>query len=207
MSIKSSRLPGPVPRWVRPVHTYSSMLMLAIMLFFTLTGLTLNNRQWLPVPTPEKSIEVILPEPLATTALWQQDSLLASGQVWQWLQQEQQLAGGDVRFDWSADEALLLIDIKRPGGYSLVEVSLEDETVLIEEQHYGLMAALNDLHMGRNSGAGWSWFIDASAVVMLLFTLTGFWLVLPMRRRRGRMLSLTGLGAALMAGIYVWMVF
>ncbi|MFP2770245.1 PepSY-associated TM helix domain-containing protein [Oceanisphaera sp. KMM 10153] len=202
MLSKSLRVSA-APRWVRPVHTYCSMLMLAIMLFFTLTGLTLNNRQWLPTPIPEATLELTLPYRFSNTGQWQQNPLLAAGRVWQWLQQEQLLAGGEVRFDWSADEALLLIDIKRPGGYSLVEVSLEDRAVLLEEQHYGWMAVINDLHMGRYAGPAWSWFIDVSAAVMLLFTLTGFWLVLPMRRKRGRLLAVTGLGCVLMAGLYL----
>ncbi|WP_375056119.1 PepSY-associated TM helix domain-containing protein [Zobellella sp. DQSA1] len=195
------------PRWVRPLHTYSSMLMLVIMLFFTFTGLTLNNRHWLPEPEPEWEAELSLPETLAGSGLWREDPLLAASQVWLWMREEQQLAGGEVRFDWSEDEGLLLIDIKRPGGYSLVEVLPEEGEVWLASRHYGWMAVLNDLHMGRYSGPGWRWFIDASALVMLLFTLTGLWLVLPMRRRRGRMLTLSGLGTALMAGIYVWMLF
>ncbi|WMC10830.1 PepSY-associated TM helix domain-containing protein [Oceanimonas pelagia] len=191
------------PRWVRPVHTYSSMLMLLIMLFFTATGLTLNNRQWLPEAEPEHEAELELPGLLAGTALWQQDPMLAAGQVWQWLKADQQLAGGEVRFDWSADEGVLFIDIKRPGGYSLAEVIPDEGTVLLIRRQYGWMAVLNDLHMGRYAGAVWGWFIDMSAVVMLLFTLTGFWLVLPMRRKRGRLLAATGLGTLLMAGLYL----
>lgn len=191
------------PRWVRPVHTYSSMLMLLIMLFFTATGLTLNNRQWLPESVPEQETELVLPESFATTALWQQDPLLAAGQVWQWLKAEQQLAGGEVRFDWTADEGVLFIDVKRPGGYSLAEVIPEEGTVLVTQRGFGWMAVLNDLHMGRYAGPAWSWFIDVSAAVMLLFTLTGFWLVLPMRRKRGRLLAATGLGCVLMAGLYL----
>lgn len=206
MSFKSLGF-SQAPRWVRPVHTYSSMLMLVIMLFFTVTGLTLNNRQWLPQAELEESAEHPLPTFLGQSQLWQQDPLLASSQVWLWLQQEQQLAGGEVAFDWSEDEQLLVIDVQRPGGYSLIEVSLDDQIVLIAEQAYGWMAILNDLHMGRHASLGWRWFIDASAIVMLLFTLTGFWLVLPLRRRRGRLLSLTGLGLVLMLGMYFWMLY
>lgn len=202
MSSPSTRF-SQAPRWVRPVHTYSSMLMLLIMLFFTVTGLTLNNRQWLPEAAPEQEAELVLPGPLATTALWQQDPMLAAGQVWQWLKTEQSLADGEVRLDWSADEGVLFIDLKQPGGYSLAEVIPEEGAVLLTRRHYGWMAVLNDLHMGRHTGSAWGWFIDLSAVVMLLFTLTGFWLVLPMRRKRGRLLAATGLGTALMAGLYL----
>ncbi|MGL5977346.1 MAG: PepSY-associated TM helix domain-containing protein, partial [Aeromonas sobria] len=60
MSSKSAR-PYHVPRWVRPLHTYSSMLMLVIMLFFTVTGLTLNNRQWLPAASPLVHQRLVLP--------------------------------------------------------------------------------------------------------------------------------------------------
>ncbi|MGO4999706.1 PepSY-associated TM helix domain-containing protein [Oceanisphaera sp. W20_SRM_FM3] len=204
MSTKSLAVSS-TPRWVRPLHTYSAMLMLIIMLFFTLTGLTLNNRQWLPKAAPETSRELPLPAFLGQSQLWQQDPLLASSQVWLWLQKEQRQVSGEVDFDWVADEQLLSIDVQRPGGYSLIEVSLIEQTVFISEQAYGTLAILNDLHMGRHASLAWRWFIDIAAGVILLFTLTGLWLVLPMRRRRGRLLWCSGLGGVLMVGLYFWM--
>lgn len=193
-------------RWVRPLHAYSSMLMLFILLFFTLTGLTLNNRQWLPTPNISNAVELPLAEKFSGV-VFTTDTAEQQGQaVWQWLKSEQGLSGGELSVHWSADESLLMLDVKRPGGYTLVEVLPEEQAVWYENHSLGWMAVVNDLHMGRYSGKVWSWFIDVSAVVMLLFTLTGFWLVLFHPKRRSRTLLLSGFGTLLMLVIYFWIV-
>jgi len=70
-------------RWVRPLHAYSSMLMLFILLFFTLTGITLNNRQWLPTPQASQEMELALASKFDGMA-FKTTNLEAQGQaVWQ----------------------------------------------------------------------------------------------------------------------------
>lgn len=189
-------------RWVRPLHIYTSMGMLFVMLFFTLTGLTLNNRHWLPEPDQLYSIESELPLVWSQTQLWQSDPMLAASQVWLWLKDENNISSGEIKFDWNEDEGMLTIDIRRPGSYSLIEVIPEESYLFIEEQSFGWLAILNDLHMGRYSGEIWSVFIDVAAIIMLLFTLTGMWLVLFHPKRRPRTLTLAGMGAAIMFIIY-----
>jgi len=193
-------------RWVRPLHAYSSMLMLFILLFFTLTGITLNNRQWLPTPQASQEVELALAEKFAAIPIEATSAEMQGQAIWQLLKKEQGLAGGELSVQWLADESLLLLDVKRPGGYTLVEVFPEEQRVWYENQKLGWMAVLNDLHMGRYSDKAWSWFIDLSAVVILFFTLTGFWLVLFHPKRRSRTLMLSGLGTLLMLVLYFWMV-
>jgi hypothetical protein len=194
-------------RWVRPLHAYSSMLMLFILLFFTLTGLTLNNRQWLPTPSLAETVELPLPTRFAVQEqaleITTEQGRQQGEKVWAWLQEDQNLPGGELSVEWLTDESLLLLDIKRPGGYTTVEVALNDAIVMYEHQSLGWMAIVNDLHMGRYSGKAWSWFIDITAIVVLLFTLTGFWLVLFHPKRRSRTLILSGAGTLLMIILYL----
>lgn len=185
-------------RIVRVLHIYTSMFMLLIMLFFTLTGLTLNHRDWLPEAPAVAVQELSLPSSLLHLERWSELPLQQAELVRRWLFDTQAVYGNQVSYDWQADEQVLVIDVKRPGGYSLVEVMPEEGVALLEQQSYGVVAVLNDLHMGRYSGLLWSVFIDLSALVMLLFTLTGFWLVLPQKKRRQRLVSLAGVGLALM---------
>lgn len=185
-------------RIVRVLHIYTSMFMLLIMLFFTLTGLTLNHRDWLPEAPAADVQELSLPSSLLHLERWSELPLQQAELVRRWLFDTQAVYGNQVSYDWQADEQVLVIDVKRPGGYSLVEVMPEEGVALLEQQSYGVVAVLNDLHMGRYSGLLWSVFIDLSALVMLLFTLTGFWLVLPQKKRRQRLVSLAGVGLALM---------
>lgn len=189
-------------RVVRVLHIYVSMFMLTIMLFFTVTGLTLNHREWLPDAAPLSMESLPLPDELASLPAWQQAPLTQADAVRRWLRDVRGITGTNVSYDWQAEEQVLLIDIKRPGGYHVVEVLLAEREVLIEAQEYGLIAVFNDLHMGRYSGLIWRGFIDISAVLMLLFTLTGFWLVLPQKKRLWRLLSLGVTGAGVTAGLY-----
>ncbi|MCV6636149.1 PepSY-associated TM helix domain-containing protein [Candidatus Albibeggiatoa sp. nov. NOAA] len=192
-------------RFVRLLHSYTSMLMLFIMLFFTVTGITLNHREWLPESSNRQLLDIDLPSELGQTEAWQADALAQGDRVRRWLRNHYQVSGSQVRYDWDAEEQFLVIDIKRPGGYSLVEVDVIAQQLILEHHKAGLMSTLNDLHMGRYSGELWRGFIDASAVAMLLFTLTGFWLVLPQKKRRTRLLVLTVVGLGVMLGAYSFM--
>lgn len=202
-SRKASKTSNKSIRWVRLIHIYTSMLMLVIMLFFTATGLTLNHREWLPQAPPAEITELPLPVELQSLTAWESAPMAQAEKVRRWLAGGHQMSGNQISYDWQSDERVLLIDVKRPGGYSLAEVLPEEKLVVLENQRYGVTAVLNDLHMGRYSGALWRAFIDLSAVLMLLFTLTGLWLVLPQKKRRQRLLAISGLGGVVMATGYL----
>jgi len=192
-----------VNRLVRTLHIYSSMVMLLIMLFFTITGFTLNHRDWFSGESEPVSQELLLPAEFTDPVHWQVDPLGQGREVHFWLNRSHQFNGNQVSYEWLPDEQLLVIDLKRPGGYSIAEVDLEAESILLEQHDFGMTATLNDLHMGRYSGQLWSLFIDISAIAMLLFTLTGFWLVLPQKKRRNRLFAMSLVGFSVMAGGYL----
>ncbi|MCV6588915.1 MAG: PepSY-associated TM helix domain-containing protein [Marinobacterium sp.] len=194
-------------RLIRTLHIYSSMAMLLVMLFFTLTGFTLNHRDWFHGQGDTVEQQLLLPVNLADDARWQSDPLQVAEVIRQWLSTEHGIRAAYVSYEWEADEQLLLIDMKRPGGRSSVELEAGSTTLYLRQQSKGTVALLNDLHMGRYSSLWWRLFIDFSAAVMLLFTLTGLWLVLPQKARRQRlfMASVAGLvvslGAAVLAQV------
>ena len=43
---------------------------------------------------------------------------------------------------------------------------------------------MNDLHKGRDSGKGWSWIIDISAVFLILVSLSGLILLCFIKKKR-----------------------
>lgn len=111
----------------------------------------------------------------------------------QWQGQRQQV-------EVSIDELVLIQ--KGPGRYRTVLLDTEMAQVQVESLDYGLVAVLNDLHKGRNSGGIWSLVIDASAILMLLFSLTGAFLLLPQSRRLKRSLGYMGGVTAACVAIY-----
>ncbi|MCP4595291.1 PepSY-associated TM helix domain-containing protein [Neptuniibacter sp.] len=198
-----SRIKNKSNRLIRTLHVYTSMLMLLIMLFFTITGITLNHRDWFSSTEPAFQTEIPLPDSFATTSQWESDPLQQGHLLRRWLQSEHAVYGNKVSYEWEPEEFLLVIDIKQPGGFSIIEADIESGLILLEQQDYGFIATLNDLHMGRYSGDLWSLFIDLSALVMLFFTLTGFWLVIPQKKKRTKLFALTAAGSAVMGGTYL----
>lgn len=204
------------PRTVRVVHLYSSMLMLMVMLFFTVTGITLNHQDWFTDTPPSEMTETGLPESLHNQLLPYLpdendtddastdpiDAMTLAMPLIQWLREEHQVRGQEIRLDWDAEEHFLVIDIQQPGGYSLAEFDLNSGEVVLEKKNSGVIHILNDLHKGRHSGPVWQLFIDFSALVMLLFTLSGFWLLLPQKKRRARLLGVGGVGFGISVLMY-----
>ncbi|MGB0734014.1 MAG: PepSY-associated TM helix domain-containing protein, partial [Pontibacterium sp.] len=119
------------------------------------------------------------------------------------LQSEHGIYGPVTSFEWEADDDLMVIDVKLPGGYRLVEADIAAQSVIFERKDYGAIAVLNDLHMGCYSGDLWRWFIDFSAILLLVFTLSGLWLVFPQKKKRKKLLLLSVFGSVLMGGTYV----
>ena len=66
--------------------------------------------------------------------------------------------------------------------------SRADGKTEVEIKSFGLVGRINDLHRGRDSGEGWRWMIDASAVLIVLACVTGviLWLALPKRQAGDR---------------------
>ena len=198
-------------RTVRVIHIYSSMVMLFIMLFFTLTGITLNHPDWFRSSEPAQLIETDIPVSLlhqTQQLLAQQDdvsqvnTLLLAVPLLDWIRDSHQVQGQELRLDWDADEQFLVADIQQPGGYSIAEFDLAAGTLMLERKDASLIHQLNDLHKGRNTGDLWRGFIDVSAVILLLFTLSGFWLLLPQKKRRRRAFSVSGVGLGFFLFLY-----
>ena len=68
----------------------------------------------------------------------------------------------------------------------------------------GLVAALNDLHKGRDTPGAWRWALDASALFLALVSLTGLLLGLFLRKTRRAALLTLALGLLLFGGLALW---
>lgn len=189
------------PRLMRTIHLYSATLMLAAMLFFSVTGVTLNHPDWLS-QTQTTLTEAQLPKALMQTLDAARSVQGFPSSVLDWLQREQRVDGQQVSVDWNVAEELLLIDIQQPGGYTLTEIDLVSGHVVIEQRQGSWVQVLNDLHKGRYVGELWKVFIDVSALIMVVFTLSGFWLILPQKRRRQSLLGVALAGTVALFVLY-----
>jgi len=177
-----------VQMWSRRLHIYVSMALLLIVLFFSITGITLNRPHLYVKSTPEVD-SYSLPFPEAITTLTGNRLHVNKPLLLNYLDEQGHLSGvpSDIQIFSEVENGQLIegevsLNYKGPGYNSTVFIDLLNKSTEIETSHYGLVAVLNDLHKGRNSGEIWAWFIDISALLMLLFIFTGFCLLIPKKK-------------------------
>ncbi|MBY5979678.1 PepSY-associated TM helix domain-containing protein [Ferrimonas balearica] len=198
----------PVQQWSRTLHIYVSMSLLLVVLFFAITGVTLNRPDWF-VGEPQR-IESELP---LSPALLAPDALrnpAGEQALLDALRQQGGLKGlasplqiyTEVE-DGELVEGEVTLDFKGPGYDASVYIDLLEPMAEVSVTDYGTVAWLNDLHKGRNTGAAWHWFIDLSAVLMVLFVLTGVVLLVPKKRTLRTAMAWTLVGSGATVSLYL----
>ena len=84
-----------------------------------------------------------------------------------------------------------------PGSDGWITLETQSGAVAYERTDRGLVAYLNDLHKGRNTGPAWSWFIDIFSVGCLVFCITGLILLQLHAHARKSTWPLVGLGVVI----------
>lgn len=185
-------------RWL---HIYLSMVGLVMVLFFAVTGITLNHPKWFgvgvegSVKTEVRTLEMDVP-----LRAEEVDRL----ELVERLRRDQAMSGSVTSFE--ADEYECVVVFKRPGMVADVLIDRETNEATITIERSGAVAIINDLHMARHSGPWWSLVVDLSAGLMALSALTGLVLLfgLPKRRRWGLALALVG--GAVFVAVAVWLI-
>jgi hypothetical protein len=174
-------------RWL---HIYLSMFSLAVVLFFSVTGITLNHPDWF-FSGAENSREAegeINPRWLRPdTPAAAEDGALPNRQVSkleivEHLRNTHSIRGALA--DFRVDEGECVISFKGPGYGADAFIDRETGHYRLTETYHGFIAVINDLHKGRDTGAAWSVLIDVSAVLMTLISLTGLVLLFYLKLRR-----------------------
>jgi hypothetical protein len=201
-----------VQLWARRLHIYVSMALLLVVLFFSLTGITLN-RPHLYVSDSPNVDRNILSIPDRFFVLEQGKFSVDKTPLLNYLATEGKLSGKPSAMQMFSEveegelvEGELSLDYKGPGYNSTVFIDMVTQEAEIEITHYGAIAVLNDLHKGRNSGEVWAWFIDISALLMVFFVLTGVCLLVPKKKSFSLGLKWTAFGSMVTLLIYLFAV-
>ncbi|GGM08528.1 PepSY-associated TM helix domain-containing protein [Deinococcus aerophilus] len=179
--------------WLRWLHTYTSMISLLVVLFFALTGITLNHPDW-AFGTTEVRREVTGTLPAGWITNGKVDWLTVAED----LRAEQGLKGraGETRVDGGEASISFL-----GPGYSadtFIDTATGNYTTTVLAQ--GGVAVLNDLHRGRDAGGAWKWLIDLSGAVLTLVAVTGIGILLYLKKTRRQALIVMGMaGVAVLA--------
>ena len=181
-----------VSRWL---HVYLSMTSFAILLFFAVTGLTLNHQDWFN--KQQKTVQ----SRGALDAGWLKGDV-DKLRVVEFLRGNNGLHGALDDFRIADDECS--ISFKGPGYEADVVLDRSSGNYDITETHAGMVAIFNDLHKGRDTGFAWSIFIDVSAVLLVLISLTGLVLLFYLKLRRGPGLVVVAVGTVVVGALFYW---
>jgi hypothetical protein len=184
--------------WARWLHIYLSMVTFAILLFFAVTGLTVNHPEWFT--SQQKTVQY-----KGQVAMdWVRP---ASGKDVDKLQIVEQLRRQHgIRSDLSdfrVDDAQLSVSFKGPGYTADTFIDRDTGKYEVTETRMGWGAVINDLHKGRDTGNWWKAVIDASAILMTLVSLTGMALIFFLARRRVSGLVCAVVGAVACYAVYL----
>jgi uncharacterized protein len=181
---------------IRWLHIYLSMFGLAAVLFFSVTGITLNHPAWFygeaersvqaegqmdlkwfsrAAPSPGRAVEV--------------DKL----EVVEHLRKTHGVRGALTEFRVDEDECI--VTFKGPGYSADAFIDRGSGRYRLTQSSHGIVAVMNDLHKGRDTGMAWSIVIDLSAVLMTVISITGLALVFYLKLRRRPGLVVTAVGA------------
>ncbi|MCH7336983.1 PepSY-associated TM helix domain-containing protein [Acinetobacter sp. NIPH 2699] len=185
-------------RHARYVHGWLSAFAFIALIFFSVTGLLLNHPEWFKPAQQEQSNTIILPEPLMQTIVEQENPTQI---ILDYLRQQQSLVGRYQSSEILDGEVMIRLD--SPAGSTDIWVLLDTAEAEITMKPASTVSLLNDLHRGKNVGAGWSWLIDISAVIIVLLSLAGYILFLTLKTRLLTHLTLTAVSLALIT-LLIW---
>jgi hypothetical protein len=193
------------PKWKRRLavlsrwlHIYLSMFSFAVLMFFAVTGLTLNHATWFD--SQERTAQA----KGKVDTRWVKGSDVAKLEIVEYFRRQHRISG--ALHDFRVDESQCSVSFKGPGYEADAAIDRETGEYEMTETRQGVWAILNDLHKGRDTGSVWSRVIDVSAVLMTLVSLTGFALIFFMLKRRRTGLMAFTVGAALIISLWRWWV-
>jgi hypothetical protein len=184
----------------RMLHAYFSAFAFLALFFFSATGILLNHPEWFEAyqPAEHKVAFVLAPAELAAVkASPDKGRALAAAAA-----RHASLPGAYASADIDGREAL--VRMEGPKGSSDLTIDLATGKADGRVTRPNLMALIQDLHRGKNSGVAWRWVIDLSAWLVLVLSLIGYVLFFSLRFRLKTSLILTAASLAVLIGV-AWM--
>jgi hypothetical protein len=181
-------------RWF---HLYASMVTFIIVLFFALTGVTLNHPEWTwGGGEKQTSVTGTLPE----TAVRGEsvDWFVVS----EYLRKTHSLHG--TASENRVDNGEGSLSYRGPGYAAEVYFKLADRKYEVRITTQGWLGVMNDLHRGRDSGKPWSWVVDVSGIVLALVSLSGLAILFFLKKARLSGLAWTVIGLIATCGL-IWL--
>jgi uncharacterized protein len=183
-------------RWSRLIHVYTSMIAFSVVLFFSVTGITLNHPTWVFGSKPhETTVTGTLP---ATSVSGTEVDWLA---VSEYFRNARGVRGAVT--DKRINNGEGSITYKGPGYEADAFFKVPSGTYELNVQGQGFLGVINDLHKGRDVNRSWKWLIDVSAGFLTLVSLSGLTMQFFLRKRRRSAFTTVAVGTVIVA-IATW---
>jgi len=173
------------------------MVSFTILLFFAATGLTLNHQSWFTA--------IAKPNHFAGSldASWLKAPDAHKNEIIAVFRSKHGIKA-DLS-DFRVDDDQVQISFKGPGYSADGFADRRLGRYEINENRLGLVAVINDLHKGRDTGTVWSGVIDISAILMVLVSLSGLVLIFFLQKKLRSGLIALAIGTILCYVVYrVW---
>jgi hypothetical protein len=187
--------------WLKRMHEWhwiSSAIALLGLLFFAITGITLNHAGNLET-TQQQYSSTRKDMPAALVAELREDirqngegEAAPTAPLRTWIRTAFGIETMDRTADWKSDE--IDFSLERPGGDAWLKLDLARGVGEYHVTDAGWIAYFNDLHKGRHTGGAWSWFIDLIAAACVIFSVTGFVILKMHASNRALTWPLVGFG-------------
>lgn len=191
---KAKKKVAKVSRWL---HIYLSMVSFAVVLFFSVTGLTLNHADFFAGKTvSSKDTGTLAPAWVNV----QDTNKIAKLNVAEFFRNKHKVKGAVS--DFRIDDAQVSISYRGPGYEGDAYIDRQTGAYELSQTRGSFVAFMNDLHKGRDTGTAWSWVIDVSAVFLVLISLSGLILLLFIKKKR-----MSGLILLVIGLVLIWLIY
>ena len=178
-------------KWFRWLHVYASMISFLVVLFFGITGITLNHPNWTLGTKPDVSTNTgTLPAGFDKNG--NVDFLAVSEFI------RTKYGVSAAVSEYNADTVQGSIGFNGPGYAASVVFDVHTGAYTLTITQQGFVAVMNDLHKGRDATSSWKWVIDVSGGFLVFVAITGLGIQIFMRKRRVRSLLYAAGGAVLL---------
>lgn len=183
-----------ISRWL---HLYVSMASFVIIFFFSLTGITLNHTEWFE----HQQKTVTIKDSVSAKWVHVEDTLhIAKLEIVEALRNKHKISGALSEF--AIDEYQCTVSFTGPGYVADVFINREDGTYELTETKTGFWGVMNDLHKGRDTGKIWKLLIDITAVIMILISISGLFILVYLKNKR-----MAGFVVAIVGGLLSWLLY
>ncbi|EAW28222.1 hypothetical protein ATW7_15879 [Alteromonadales bacterium TW-7] len=187
----------------RALHIYISTALFFLLILFCVSGIVLNHVDWIKNDKSNGQVTATIPAELVTKANAQLNTLPSLyPEIEAYLATQYSLTKVKS-IEWEKEDALVMLDYPLPAGFAYAELDFTTGELNLDYQTGGFLSLIGDLHKGRYTGEVWSWVIDISAVLMIIFAITGMIILFQNKKKRLAGIWITVLGIATPLVIYL----